>query len=332
MYEYLIKKLSNLSFSRTFELQSNLFEIVEASSGTVLDTTCDLDFLTYLLESESSFSINGNNQFLLSGSEVFAYTVRRMYYYNPQMLDSLIIGNFNVQRWFDVNDPRVTLLLNDDCDITRLKSKDATNMYGNYISPVAIGYEVSMAPYQISNYIFWCMYNDYEGKSWTIPGAATLAPLNFNQPFSVAGVVKCSSCEVCKWIYTKIDTGFSTYIRFGISVNGTVLSLHAEFHDNDGHNQVVTKTFTVDPADVVRFIISSDGSIVDFYINDETKQSYSLISLTARNIIRGFLFDYDENEFGFTGRIFELIIVADYCSDQQVSLFKSYFKTKYYLS
>lgn len=330
-YNYLIKKLSNLSFDRIFELQSNLFEIVEHSSGTVLDSVTDLDFMLFVLSQNSGFSINGNNQLRLSSAEIFKYTVDRMYYYNPAMLDTLITSKFDVVRWFDFTDLRTIAF---DTAISHIKgaiSKSASDYYSNFM----YYFEVDDLPFynfaNINNFLIGHLANDESQSSYILEAKDTFAPLKLDSPFTVSGVVSLSSPGAVKHFLNFRDVTLNKYIFIRCWYAENQFRIHFYFNDDGGHAIYLTSYVSYIASDIVRFVCTSDGTTASVYMNDESPDSTAHPSYNSVDLTKGFFLDCDGETIAFDGNTFEFMVLGEHLSLESVEHLMSYYKTKFYL-
>lgn len=329
---YLLSKLQNRYRSAIFEGQTNLFEVQDTSIGTILDTTTDAYFLSYLSGVIGNYSINGNNQISLTPAEVAAYLGARMYYYNPKILDTLIFSNFTVKAWFDLTDFSLPYTSLDADNISGIGSKQSilttytTAMYNPSWELIPLRTTL------VNDYVFRCIAAGGNQCPLLLTSLFGNYLTNVALPFTLFGVVQVINSFSAPNLIHIYSADFSTSINLSIVRISSNFVVTLTVYQDSVLKITLSKTFSIPVSGICYFVVTSDGSNFYLYCNEETVDSDSASLSSSYTFDEAILLcPYDGSE-AFQGVFFESGLISSFLTEASVPVVQNYLKTKYFLA
>lgn len=329
---YLLSLIQNRNRDALFENQTSLFEVIDQTNGVTLDTTVDCIFLSYFSGLSGDFSINGNNQINLTPEEVIIYIGARMYYYNPNILDSIIFGNYTPVHWLDCNDPRTIIGFDSAVKPNLILSKNNGGTVLNSFTPATSSDVCNYAFRVLNNFLFGNLWNQDPAISWFCSNPTTTNPISMQDAFSLAVVFEPSGINNYGVVFTFCRGSSVLAIQLQLYMDASNVYAKLLIRDGVNTNQAITKSRALPTKTPFRFILSYTYTSIDFYFEDDDPQNeipttINDISFTTKN-----LFDRPAGDGSFYGWLNELIVFDGAMSQEYAEKLMLYFKTKYYIT
>lgn len=329
---YLVRKLQNTGFSHTLEAQTNLFEIIEQTSGIVLDSTADLNFLNYFLNNDSSLIVNSNNQILLNSQQLKLYSAVRMYYYNPRLLDSLIYNLGNLGSWLDMNDPLSLLKTDSNHNPIGISDKGSLSLLNFYFTPLGFASNNSFPFYLSGNKNFRSLKIAGTGCAWSIENLFSSANFKTGSNMSFSFCIAPGELSSSKTLLQLSSDANSAYLEIYFTAYDGEFTLYVKADDDGGNNFSIDHTFTILTDGLIHFSITLSNTSVVMYLNENKNVTFTVTSLNQTQLNRAELFSGNFADGPFTNSIFDFIATSNYLNYSSLYTVFTYFNTKYFLS
>jgi len=329
---YLISLIESRGFNRTLELQTNLFRVVRESDGQILDSTADVAFIDYFINSDRSLIIDANLQIALTDSQLSKYIFTRMYYYNPLFLDSYIFEVCTPFMWIDAMNCVYNLKSDDPQCLRSVLGKDSHTAGSSYLSDSVPFDFLRVRRSLISGYSFQ-RYHPINITSYaTLSFFSWPFMSGFNQPFTLSFVVRVVDSATDGTFIYFFDPLYGTIFRIQVSRSGSDLSLNLFLDNGDGVSQSLDYSFDYPASDNVRVIITSDGTNILVYFNSDAVDSRVLSTYGSDRCAGCRLFGDGSGSNGFNGSLYEIMFFQTFSSSAQVEKLQMYYTTKYFLA
>lgn len=329
---YLIRLLQNRFRNAVIEQQITLFNVVDAASGVVLDTTVDCAFLAFILDNDSSLIVDNDNNILLDSVQLKNYLAQRMYYYNPRILDSIVFALAPVQFWVDAQDKSELTSYNSSGRLEYITCKvtDPTDPRNTYAADpsYAITYRYSL----LNGYAFSRLANDLPAAEWTITSAMNLKPYSTKTACTIAFVVSNvwdTTNNILMWFGNPATDNWTKITAYP---SGSDLRIEIVMSKSGETPITWTETYTDIAANLNRVVITCDGTNYYLYVNNEDARTQALPAWSATFGQYKYLFSPTSIGKSYSGNLYDLIMFSAYFEAASVETLMSYFSTKYFMA
>lgn len=332
MSKFLIADLYNRYFSRTFDLQSNKFQIIDVSSGLILDSLIDLDFLAYVLNFNSDFLLDKQGCILLNSQQQTRYNLFKMYYYNPLLLRSELLNRFNSCLYLSADfEWNIYPRKYNNSNVFLEPLHNLTSSGSNYFFNANLNiYKLSFS--KLGNNFFQSFVFPHNLRGVIYQNPLALNVINHTKNFTLCFVFFVNKEFNNNCLFEVKNVSDTSYLRFFYSNSYGASTFKIDRRDSNSNTQTISKVFYEGLNIFKIIIIRFSNSEINFCINDTNFYSYSRNFLVDENLDNIYFTSDVNGSYGSYLSIFDLFIINDSINDSGVEFILDYFKTKYFLT
>ena len=331
-YNYLIRAMQNKSFSRTLMLQTNLMQVVEESSGIILDSTIDLEFLNQMLTRNKTFGVDNESQILLTSQQLQKYVAERLYYYNPKLLQSRYFSFTTITYDFDPGS-----LLGYDRNIDgegtdqfSLYSSELT--YQTRLTNAAVGNYLTPITTIVNNVLFPAYQPSGTDCVYTIYNINGVPPSSFIEGFTLFGTIIVDTTSQSGILFCNSENTYGSYYELRVACLSGKLRFYVDLDDADGHSESHYWEFDYTYGEPLIYCLRDDGTNLDLWVNNVKQSTKTKGSFTARTLANKGFAGKASSSGAFLGKILHQILYVDIESDENVAVINGLEQTKFYFT